>query len=129
MIAARRQGAFGAMTGWWATAARMLALVLALALAAPATGLAGEPHGHRGDHARTGIALASADGSHAADPDTGCQIPGCHVHCGCHFHAAAGPDAAPASTGRRTASRARYAWTSEAPFSVSPGRLPRPPRA
>ncbi len=128
MIAARRQGAFGApgaAGGWWQAAARMIALVLALALAGPAAGLA-EDLAFHGHHDGAGLALgqagAVAEAAHqAADPGLVC-----HAHCGCHVSATpceaglAPPAASP---------RPRYARTHATASSVVPDRLPRPPRA
>lgn len=126
MISARRHRAFGAMPGWWATAARALALVLALAVAAPTAGLAGDFAFHRGshDHERAGLAItpdATSDGMQAVEPALGC-----HVHCECHV-AVHPDDAAPAPL--PVASRRSYDRLSETASSVSPDRLPRPPRA
>lgn len=126
MSAARRRGAFGAVRSWW-VAARALALVLALAIAAPMAGLAEDlafHHGHDGAD-RTELALAApeaaAEGAQRGDPGLGC-----HLHCGCHVaaHPAEADSPVPA-----TASRATYARLSEAVSSVVADRLPRPPRA
>lgn len=122
MISARRHRAFGAMPGWWATAARALALVLALAVAAPTAGLAFHRGGHA--HERAGLAItpdAMSDGMQAVESGLGC-----HVHCGCHV-AVHPDDAAPAPL--PVASRRSYDRLSETASSVSPDRLPRPPRA
>ncbi|MHB2206290.1 hypothetical protein [Methylobacterium sp. CM6257] len=123
MTAARRDRAFGALTGWWATAARLLALVLALSLVAPSAGLAADVAYHDGG-GRHVTELASLE----AAPEAGATDPGmaCHLHCGCH-------QAAPAVTGFTEpvfgVARPTYARLSEAGTSVSPDRLPRPPRA
>ncbi|GBU17681.1 MULTISPECIES: hypothetical protein [Methylobacterium] len=126
MTATRRHGAFGALTGWWASAARALALVLALAVAAPTAGLAEDLAYHQDHpgHAQTERAFASsadAGGSQTADPGLGC-----HVHCGCHAGIAL--DEA-ASAPLPSASRPRYERVSLAAASIFPDRLPRPPRA
>jgi hypothetical protein len=42
MPATRSHRSFGAITGWWATDARALALVLAFVVAAPTAGLAAD---------------------------------------------------------------------------------------
>ncbi len=126
MIAARRQGAFGApgtAGGWWQAAARMIALVLALALAAPPAGLAEDLsfHGRHGAVALDRAGAVAEAAHHAVDPGLAC-----HVHCGCHVGASpceaglAPPPAPP---------RPRYARTRETASSVFPDRLPRPPRA
>jgi hypothetical protein len=125
MTAARRHRAFGATTGWWATAARLLALVLALSLVAPAVGLADDMAYHDGGRNRV-TELSSA---HVA-PEANATDPGmaCHLHCGCHCH-----QAAPAVTGFAEpvlkAVRPAYGRLSEAVSSVTPDRQPRPPRA
>ncbi|WP_375456196.1 hypothetical protein [uncultured Methylobacterium sp.] len=126
MISTRRHRAFGAMPGWWATAARALALVLALAVAAPTAGLAGDFASHRGGHAheRTALAMApdaTSDGMQAVEHGLGC-----HVQCGCHV-AVHQDDAALMPL--PVASRRSYDRLSETVTSVSPDRLPRPPRA
>ena len=131
MIAACREGALrapGTVGGWWRAAARMIALVLALALAMPAAGLAEDlsfhrhGHGHHGSElALDGLGAVASAAPRAADPGLAC-----HAHCGCHVAAApceAGlvpPDPAP---------RPRYARTRETVSSLGPDRLPRPPRA
>lgn len=126
MRTARRHRAFGAMTGWWATAARALALVLALAVAAPVAGLAEDLSYHQGHqgHDRTELAVMSelsADGTQEADPGVGC-----HVHCGCHI---AAPVACTVTPPPAAASRPTYAPASEAVPTIFSDRLPRPPRA
>lgn len=124
MTAARCHRAFRAVTGWWATAARALALVMALAVAAPLAGLAEDFAFHQ-DHARTEFAMvpdANSDGAKQAyDPGLSC-----HVHCGCHIAANLNEaDVAPLLE----TSHPCYAWTAEMASSVFPDRLPRPPRA
>ena len=126
MRAAGRQRAFGAVTGWWATAARALALVLALAVAAPTAGLAEDFSYHQDHpgHDRTELAMVSdlsAAETQAADPGLGC-----HIHCGCHVATALDETvtALPAA-----ASRPSYAPVAEAVSSIFHNRLPRPPRA
>lgn len=126
MRTAVRQKAFGALTGWWATAARALALVLALAVAAPTAGLAEDFSYHQGHpgHDRTELAVASdlsAGGAQDVDPGIGG-----HVHCGCHV--AAMPTGT-VTQAPPSASRPSYAQVSEAVPTVFADRLPRPPRA
>jgi hypothetical protein len=109
---------------WWAFAARLLALVLALSLVAPVTGHADDLAFHGNGH-RHAAALTTMD----ASPDAGASDIGlaCHLHCGCHQAAPAAPDG-PAMPCLETAP-AVYARLSETSSSVAPGRLPRPPRA
>ncbi len=130
MNRARRQKSFGTLTGWWAMAARALALVLALAVALPAAGLAEDIAFHRAHpghlHQNPGglelaVAAASDAGQPAADPGLGC-----HVHCGCHV--ASGP-AEPGLAPPPAASRPHYARRVQTVSSVCLDRLPRPPRA
>ena len=119
-----RHMAFEAMRGWWATAA--LALVPALAIAMPTTGLTDDLTCHRSHqgHDRSELSFVSdtAPGLDQAS-DHG---PADHVHCGCHVALSttvAGD--APLPDGARPL----YARLSEKMPSVSPDRLPRPPRA
>ncbi|ACB82199.1 hypothetical protein LNAOJCKE_2137 [Methylorubrum aminovorans] len=124
MTSARRHMSFGAMTGWWATAA--LALVLALAIAMPGAGLMDDLVSHQGrqGHDRSELSLVPHTVSgldHASDPGSAD-----HVHCGCHVALSttvAGDAPLPDGT------RPSYARLSERMPSVSPDRLPRPPRA
>lgn len=123
MTGERSHGAFGAMTGWWATAARALALVLALAVATPIAGLAEDIAYHQSRHGAMEAVEAidaASGGSHAVDPGLST-----HVHCGCHV--VVGLGSAGAAPPQRP--RPRYARTVEAVSSVAPDRLPRPPRA
>lgn len=121
MRTARRHRAFGAITGWWATAGRALALVLALAMAAPTAGLAEDLAFHQGVP-RTELAVASDATLGPAQVDPGsCS----HVHCGCHV--AVSPRAAVATV-PVLASRPSYARPTEDATSIFPDRLPRPPR-
>ena len=110
--------------GWWALAARMLALVLALAVMAPLAGMAEDAAFHGGSHhgGTEAMAVGAASDADAADPGLAC-----HLHCGCH-------QAAPAVTGApsipcREAAPPVYARRSETASSIDPDRLPRPPRA
>lgn len=112
-----------AARGWWAIAARLLALVLALSLVAPVTGYADDLAYHDGHRQASGVTLS------ASAPDTGETDPGlaCHIHCGCHQVAPA------AATGpvmpRIEAVPPVYASLTETASSIEPDRLPRPPRA
>ena len=108
--------------GWWATAARALALVMALTVAAPATCLAEDFAYHLGHQGHTGTELAAADPSGTQDADPGL---GAHVHCGCHLAVSVEGTGSTFETDR---SRPSYARTSEAGPSVFSDRLPRPPR-
>ncbi len=126
MPAARSHRSFGAVLGWWSTAARALALVLALAMAAPSAGMASDLAYHQGHHGhgRTELAVASDEGAaadRAADPGVHS-----HLHCGCHL--AVSPHGTTAST-PVMASRLSYARLAASVRSVFPDRLPRPPRA
>ncbi|MDH3031089.1 hypothetical protein [Methylobacterium fujisawaense] len=126
MKSAGRQRAFGAWTGWWATAARALALVLALAVALPTAGLAEDLayHQNHPGHDRTELVMASdltPASARAADPGIAC-----HVHCGCHV---AMPSDGLAPVPPALPSRPCYAPVDAARASISPDRLPRPPRA
>jgi hypothetical protein len=112
-----------AARGWWAVAARLLALVLALSLVAPVAGYADDLAFHDGHrHAAELTTVDAAPAPEASDPG----LAG-HLHCGCHQvapTAASGPalpclEAAPPV----------YARFSEAVSSIAPNRLPRPPRA
>ncbi|MEE7494766.1 hypothetical protein [Methylobacterium oryzae] len=126
MVSVGRQRAFGAWTGWWATAARALALVLALAVSAPTAGLAEDLAYHQGHagHDRTELAMASDLAQASAqkgDPGVAC-----HVHCGCHV---AMPLDAVGAAPPVSLSRPCYGQASTALPSIFPDRLPRPPRA
>lgn len=112
--------AYEAMRGWWATAARTLAFVLALALVAPGTIHSAEAH----RFASAEVAMsASADEASAGHVD-GCLS--CHANCGCHQ--AINPEGS-ASVPAAMIRRPIYAVVDAAMVSVSPDRLPRPPRA
>lgn len=102
----------------------MIALVLALALAMPAAGIAEDLSFH-GSHGAAELALGQAGAvaetaQHPVDPGLAC-----HAHCGCHVGASpceaglAPPAASP---------RPRYARTRAVAASIVPDRLPRPPR-
>jgi hypothetical protein len=126
MKSAVRHKAFGPWRGWWATAARALALVLALAVALPTAGLAEDlayHQGHQG-HDLTELAVGSdllPASSQKADPGVAC-----HVHCGCH---AAMPLDGLTAAPPVTPTRPCYAPVVTALSSIFPDRLPRPPRA
>lgn len=114
-----RQGRSG--RGWWAIAARMLALVLTLCLAGPGVGLAADLAFHAGGH------HDRIDGPSLVEAGTSVD-PGVteHLHCGCHQVAPleTGALAPPAAPVRPVAVRISGALS-----SVAPDRLPRPPRA
>ncbi len=123
MIFGVRHGRAVGARGWWALAVRLLALVLTLSVAGPGFGLAADLAFHAGSHhgRSAGPALDAPAASAAVDPglDT-------HLHCGCHQAArleiaAVAPPAVPG--------RPLRAGRAEARASVSPDRLPRPPRA
>jgi hypothetical protein len=101
-----------AARGWWAFAARLLA-----------AGLAADVAYHDGG-GRHVTEIASIE----AAPDTGATDPGmaCHLHCGCHQAAPAVADFSEPVFG---VARLAYAHLSQTVSSVSPDRLPRPPRA
>ena len=67
--------------GWWAIAARMLALVLTLAVAAPGAGLAADLAFHAGGHPARSDGPVLDRPTAPADVDPGL---GEHLHCGCH---------------------------------------------
>ncbi|KNY20131.1 hypothetical protein [Methylobacterium sp. ARG-1] len=107
--------------GWWAIAARRLALVLALCLAGPGVGLAADLAFHAGGHPERSVGPPVAEAGSVVDPGVSA-----HLHCGCHQAAPletgfSGPLAIPS---RPVAIRA----ASPLP-SVTPDPLPRPPRA
>jgi hypothetical protein len=109
--------------GWWAIAARMLALVLTLTVAAPGAGLAADLAFHAGGHhARSDGPVLDAPAS-PADVDPGL---GEHLHCGCHQAARleAAAVAPPSVPGRPLAAASAQAFP-----SVTPDLPPRPPRA
>jgi hypothetical protein len=125
MNRAWRQKSFGTLTGWWATAARALALVLALAVALPAAGLAEDLAFHGAHPGHGGLELAMGTVSDAGQPVADPGL-GCHVHCGCHV--ASGP-AEPGLAPPPAASRPLDARRVQAVASICLDRLPRPPRA
>jgi hypothetical protein len=109
--------------GWWAIAARVLALVLTLAATAPGAGLAADLAFHAGAHhgGREGPVLDAPAAPADVDPGLGE-----HLHCGCHQAARleAADVAPPAVPGRPLP-----AGPAEGHPTFSPDRLPRPPRA
>ncbi|MGH1572369.1 MULTISPECIES: hypothetical protein [Methylobacterium] len=126
MSSAGSQRAFGAWTGWWATAARALALVLTLAVSVPTAGLAEDLAYHQGHpgHDRTELVKAPdlmPASAQKADPGISC-----HVHCGCHV---AMPLDAFGAVPPVSLSRPCYGQAATAHSSIFPDRLPRPPRA
>ncbi len=123
MLSARRHRVFELTTGWWATTARMLALVLVLAVSLPVTGLAEDIDFH-GGHTRAEL-TASLD---AASHELGAKDPGLigHLHCGCHVLAIL--DAVAPATVLELA-RPLYSRVSAVVSSRAPDRLRKPPRA
>lgn len=102
-------------------AARLLALVLALSLAGPGVGLASDLAFHAGGEHGRSVGPSMADAGGTVDPGVTA-----HLHCGCHQVAPleigfSGPLAIPDRPVAIRVTRARP--------SVSPDRLPRPPRA
>lgn len=112
--------AYEAMRGWWAIAVRALSLVLALALVAPGTIHSAEVHRFAGAEVSMSAYSDAAPASHA----DGCQT--CHANCGCHQ--AINPEG-PALALSAMTKRPTYALVDATMVSVSPDRLPRPPRA
>jgi len=106
---------------WWAIAARMLALVLALSLAGPGVSLASDLAFHAGGEHGRSVGPSIADAGGAVDPGVTA-----HLHCGCHQVAPleTGLVAPPAVPGRPVTDRIACALP-----SIIPDRLPRPPRA
>jgi hypothetical protein len=126
MTSAGVQKAFGPWTGWWAAAARALALVLALAVCVPTAGLAEDLAYHQAHpgHDRAELVMGSdlmPASARQADPGLAC-----HVHCGCHV---AVPSDVSAAAPQASLSRRCYAPVDTALPSLFPDRLPRPPRA
>lgn len=122
MISGRGHSRRGAVRGWWAFAARMLALVLALSLVSPLASLADDLAYYAGGQTHV-TELASVDiAPHADASDPGLAS---HLHCGCH-------QAAPLKTALVEplfdGVRPRYARLTVAVSSVSPDPMPRPPR-
>ncbi|GJE39111.1 hypothetical protein ACFQFG_11415 [Methylobacterium persicinum] len=126
MTVGRWHWGVGATRGWWTTAARLLAFVLALVLAAPDLGLAADMTGTPGRHASVADApVLTVDAEHPASGSTDLG-PACHVHCGCHpvIRTEGGAFVTRPDTGRRIASAVA------GPLApVWSDRLSRPPRA
>lgn len=120
MSAGSRIRAYEAVRGWWVTAVRMLALVLALALVVP-----GAVHSAE---ARRSVSheLSMSAQTDGVTSDHADACPACHANCGCHQ--AVSVDGTPSIPSRVTG-RASYATVATASGSVSPDRFPRPPRA
>ena len=112
--------AYETMRGWWATTVRVLSLVLVLALVVP--GAIHSAEAHRA--ASHDLSVSSSSPTNAADYGDAC--PACHANCGCHQ--AIGIDTTPVLpspvNGRTT-----YDTVTATLASVTPDRLPRPPRA
>jgi hypothetical protein len=112
--------AYEAMRGWWATAIRVLSLVLALALVVPGAIHSAEAH----RLSKHELSLSVSSDTASPGPADGC--PACHATCGCHQALSPDISAYVPATG---AGRPSYATVAVAIVSVSPDRLPRPPRA
>ncbi|WP_244479751.1 hypothetical protein [Methylobacterium sp. Leaf111] len=112
--------AYETMRGWWATTVRVLSFVLVLALVVPGTIHSSEAH----RSASHELSVSAPTQAAAADHADAC--PACHSACGCHQ--ALSVDGTPALPSPATG-RATYATVTTALGSVSPDRLPRPPRA
>lgn len=118
-----RQRAFGARMLRWVTAARALAAVLMLAVAAPGTGLCADLAFHAGAASALTEPAFAIDGSASQEADPGIAA---HAHCGCHQAVNLGETAVAPAPGT---SRPRYAPMREDPTSIFPTRPARPPRA
>lgn len=119
MTSGRRHTTFGAKHGLWAGAARLLTLVLALSLLAPAAGWAADAAFHA-DHERTSL-IADGHGDDEADPCVAL-----HLHC-CS-HQAVSVSAVTAEPGHAIG-RTVYRVLDVAVAKVFSERLPKPPRA
>ena len=110
--------------GWRAFVAALLALVLTLTVAAPGVGLAADLAFHGGGHHSRSEGPPVLDAPAAStDADPGL---GEHRHCGCHQAARLeATDVAPPAVPGRPLPGA----LAQGRPSVSPDRLPRPPRA
>lgn len=119
MIPARYHRAFGAWHGWWATAARMLALVLALALVAPTAGYAEDA----AFHAEQSTVSVGTNGHADSDADPCVAL---HLNCCPHQAIAVTADVGePVQAVERTV----YRTLDVAVATVFAERLPKPPRA
>lgn len=115
----------GRATGCWTIIVRALALVLTLALASPTAGLADDIafHAGHGIHERVEV-VATVDADRSGER----AHPGLagHAHCSCHVVAMTDTaDVALPAAGSRRA----HGEEGSTLRSVTPGRLPRPPRA
>ncbi|MGC5778442.1 hypothetical protein [Methylobacterium sp. NFXW15] len=126
MSSAGRHKAFGPWTGWWATAARALALVLALAISLPTAGMAEDLAYHQGHPRNDGIEMVVGSNLMSASSQKADPGVACHVHCGCH---AAMPLDGLTAAPPVTLTRPCYGQAEAALSSIFPDRLPRPPRA
>ncbi|GJD46398.1 hypothetical protein AFCDBAGC_4279 [Methylobacterium cerastii] len=120
MTTGPRIRAYETMRGWWATIVRALSLVLVMALVVPGAIHSAEAH------RSVSHELSMSAPTDVARTDHADTCPACHANCGCHQ--ALNVDATPALPSRGTA-RASYATVTTTIGSVSPDRLPRPPRA
>lgn len=119
MNPARRNRACGARQGWWATAARMLALVLAVALMAPTAGWAEDAAFHTN---RSSVSVGTP-GSADNDADPCVAL---HLHCCSHQAIAVTADVGGPI---HAAERIVYRTLDVAAAAVFAERLPKPPRA
>ncbi|WP_245259481.1 hypothetical protein [Methylobacterium sp. 10] len=120
MTTGPRTRAYNTMHGWWATTVRMLSFVLVLALVVP-----GAIHSAEAHRTASHELSVSAPGQ-AAATDHSDACPACHANCGCHQGLSIDGTLALPSPGT---GRASYATVTASLGSVSPDRLPRPPRA
>nr|USU31490.1 hypothetical protein NG677_19520 [Methylobacterium sp. OTU13CASTA1] len=120
MTTGPRIRAYETMRGWWATTVRVLSFVLVLALVVPGAIHSAEAH------RSVSHELSVSGPAQTAASDHADACPACHANCGCHQ--ALNVDGTPVLPSRETA-RASYATVTTAIGSVSPDRLPRPPRA
>jgi hypothetical protein len=120
MTTGPRIRAYETMRGWWATTVRALSLVLVMALVVPGAIHSAEAH-RSVSHELSMSAQTDVDRTDHAD-----TCPACHASCGCHQ--ALNVDGTPALP-TRGIGRASYATVTPPVGSVSPDRLPRPPRA
>ena len=120
MTTGPRIRAYETMRGWWATTVRGLSLVLVMALVVPGAIHSAEAH------RSVSHELSMSAPTDVARTDHADTCPACHANCGCHQ--ALNVNVTPALPSRGNA-RASYATVTTAIGSVSPDRLPRPPRA
>ncbi|GJD73586.1 hypothetical protein [Methylobacterium goesingense] len=112
--------AYETMRGWWATTLRVLSFVMVLMLVVP--GVIHSAEAHRSVSHELSVSVPTQGG--ATDHSDAC--PACHANCGCHQ--VLNVNGSPTLPSRGTA-RTSYATVTPPVGSVSPDRLPRPPRA